>query len=324
MQSILLTNGFWRWVAAGQRGRKAQSLNCWSSQMWLRATLCSGCQPGAVLEAGQPRVWPRPAAARGEVSWDFVQTNSEKDFRGLIPPLSSLDGLLHGSTVLLHEKPSYLHLPRCISGCCSLLLEVCVSLCHSRTAPSAIAVVKAEAAAELYLWQSPSRPPAQLWGVVDVAAALITQQCLCCAQHWSRNFSRGQVVMPRAVLETKALYLLAFSWPQRGHSPNSITNGAEARCDWSLWTPNVPPRVSLKFRLFLLFFLTEDLREYFFHSDFQQCGNKRVLSRFYVRVAKMRGSKAVLSREFCCHLNISQVSESKTACLHWYWEAEAK
>lgn len=126
MQSILLTNGFWRWVAAGQRGRKAQSLNCWSSQMWLRATLCSGCQPGAVLEAGQPRVWPRPAAARGEVSWDFVQTNSEKDFRGLIPPLSSLDGLLHGSTVLLHEKPSYLHLPRCISGCCSLLLEVCV------------------------------------------------------------------------------------------------------------------------------------------------------------------------------------------------------
>lgn len=65
-------------------------------------------------------------SAVGEVSWDFVQTNPEKDFKGQIPPLSSLDKLLHVSFVLLGEKPSYLQLLRCIFGCCPLLLELCV------------------------------------------------------------------------------------------------------------------------------------------------------------------------------------------------------
>lgn len=123
----------------------------------------------------------------------------------------------------------------------------------------------------------------------------------------SGYFSRSQA-------GERGTFTLALSQPQRGHSPNSVPDKAKAHYDLSLWTPNVPPRVSLKFRFFCCCFSWQRIYE----NTFSTLSSNNVVIKgscpgFIVGLPKcdvVNQFGAVSSAS--CHLNIWRISVSKT------------
>lgn len=134
-----------------------------------------------------------------------------------------------------------------VTPCYNGFLESVVSLCsndtappcHSRTALLAVAIFRNETVAQLERWRLQGSGGDLCTHLVgsreldarDVSLLLLSllglhlevtgpgnvQQSSC--------FSRRQAGRAGAILgEKNQPYTLAFSWPQRGHSPNSITN----------------------------------------------------------------------------------------------------